>query len=142
MVKGEFKETYKYWFVMLIVFAVIAIASAIVAVVIQAYAMLAATAICVFGGCFSAFYFLVLKKQYLTVSEAGLDCYVMTYKGARKPTKIKTELSFIIEAKTKGNILVLVNERGQDLSIYNLKNAKDVADQINIDLISMVISLP
>lgn len=44
---------------------------------------------------------------------------------------IKGGLSFILSAYNKRNVLVLKNERGQDLEIYNLVNAKKTAEDIN-----------
>ena len=131
MIKGEFKKNYNFWLFMLVFSGVLVVTAIILAMVLSNYVLFVIVAIAAILAIFSAYNYLVFKKQYLVVSENGLDSYVVTFKGARKPMKIQNKLSFIIEAKTKGNLLILVNERGQELPIYNLKNAKEVAKDIN-----------
>ncbi len=131
MVNCEFKKSYNF-FLGLIVFSLVGlVATVVIAIVLNAYGVIVAGAVFAALALFCAFKYLVLKKQFLKVDNDGLHAYVITYKSAQKPMKIETKLSFLTGVSYKHNVLILTNERGQDLTIYNLKDAKKAAEDIN-----------
>lgn len=74
--------------------------------------------------------FFALKKQYLKITNDSFSANVITVKNG-KLMKIDKPLSFIVSAHCKDGILVLVNERNEKLTIYNIKDVKKVVDDIN-----------
>ena len=74
--------------------------------------------------------FFVLNRQYLKFENDSFKALVMTSKNGRLK-KFENNKSFIKSAHTDGKILVLVNERNEELTIYNIKNLKQVVDDIN-----------
>ena len=130
MINCEFNKNYLINLIIGVIFSVTAIAFTIVSIVLKIYATLIAVLVIFIV----AFYFIIryfrYKKQYLKFDSNSFEGRVVAVKGA-KPMIIKGGLSFILSAYNNRNVLVLKNERGQDLEIYNLVNAKKTAEDIN-----------
>ena len=130
MINFEFKKNYNINVVLAIIFGVIAVAITIVAVVIKSYYIIATDVIEFVVAGFFLYRYFKFKKQFLKFDENGFDGYVITVKGS-KPMAINGNLNFIRSAHCEGHTLVLTNERGQDLKIYNLVDAKKATQEIN-----------
>lgn len=131
MINCEFKKTYNFFLGMIFFCVALMIAGLIIAIALNTYEILISDLVLFIVGIYSLFKYLTLKKQFLKIEDGMFNAYVITYKSAQKPTKINAKLSFIISASNKRNVLILKNERGQNLEVYNLVNAKKVAEDIN-----------
>lgn len=130
MINCEIKKTYLINLIIGIIFSIVALVFTIVLIVLKVYAALIAVLVIFIVAGYFVIRFFRYKKQYLKFDSNGFEGKVVAVKGS-KPTLIKGNLSFILSASTKGSVLILKNERGQDLEVYNIVNVKKVAEEIN-----------
>ena len=131
MVNCEFKKNYNFFLGMMMFSIVGFVATIIIAIAMNLYGVMAPGIIFIALGVYCLIKYLKLKKQFLKIDENGMSAYVITYKSAQTPTKIDTKPGFITEAYNNHNVLILKNIRGEELKIYNLKDAKKAKDDIN-----------
>ena len=127
MVNCEFKKNYLN-LILCVVFFIIAIALVVLLIAKDAFGALTGAVFGVAGYYFGRFF--IAKKQYLKLTNEAFSANVVTYKNG-KMTKIDTKATFIISTQANGKLLVLKNERNEDLTIYNVKDVKKAAEDIN-----------
>lgn len=126
----EFKNNYKILFICSIIYAALIPVFAVLGLIIN-LSLLALSGISAIMLVYSIYKYFSFKKQHLIISDDKMDAYVLLFKRAQFPCKIKCPLSNIKSAYTQGEALVLLNIKDKEIKIFNLVDPEKAAEVIN-----------